>query len=216
MTNSSRCRRSSACTKEHSYAISQNDTTSHTQIDTPVHNLSLKIAVVSDIHYMDPSLLVNNADAGIAFQTYLQYDPKLVEYSDPIFRAVIAQLITEKPDVLLIPGDLTKDGEKISHKTMAGLLRDLANAHIKVFVVPGNHDINNPNARAYDGDKALTTPSISANEFSTIYSAFGYGNALSRDSGSLSYLNQADSNLWILAIDDCEYERSEEHTSELQ
>src|SRR3979411_335557 len=46
----------------------------------------LKIAVVSDIHYMDPSLLANNAAAGDAFQNYIAADPKLIEYSDPIFR----------------------------------------------------------------------------------------------------------------------------------
>ena len=165
----------------------------------------LKIAVVSDIHYMDPSLLKNNASTGAAFQAYLDADPKLIEFSDPIFRAVITQLKSEKPDILLIPGDLTKDGEKISHKSMAILLKQLADAHMKVFVVPGNHDINNPEARTYNGDNATLTPTISAGDFKTIYSEYGYGNAISNDPHSLSYVSQAYPNLWILGIDDCEY-----------
>jgi len=167
------------------------------------HNL--KIAVVSDIHYMDPSLLKNNASAGTAFQDYLAADPKLIEFSDPIFRTVISQLKSEKPDILLIPGDLTKDGELVSHKTMVGLLRQLSDAHIKVFVVPGNHDINNPEARTYNGDVATPTPSISAADFSSLYADYGYRNALARDPGSLSYVCQPYPNLWILGLDDCEY-----------
>src|SRR6201986_4908873 len=91
----------------------------------PLRDKSFKIAVVSDIHYMDPSLLKNNASAGAAFQAYLDADPKLIEFSDPIFRTVIAQLKSEKPDILLIPGDLTKDGEKVSHQTMITLLKQL-------------------------------------------------------------------------------------------
>ena len=172
----------------------------------PLHDNSFKIAVVSDIHYMDPSLLKNNASAGAAFQAYLDADPKLIEFSDPIFRTVITQLKSENPDILLIPGDLTKDGEKVSHKTMAILLKQLTDAHIKVFVVPGNHDVNNPEAAAYDGDKASPAPSISASEFSNIYSSFGYGNAIARDPNSLSYVNQLVPGLWLLGLDDCEYE----------
>jgi hypothetical protein len=71
--------------------------------------------------------------------------------------------------------------------------------------VPGNHDINNPEAVTYDGDNATPTPSISASDFSNIYSDYGYGNAISRDPNSLSYVAQPYPSLWILGIDDCEY-----------
>ena len=154
-----------------------------------IHDANLKIAIVSDIHYMDPSLLKNNAAGGAAFQAYLDADPKLIEFSDPIFRTVIDQLKAANPDILLVPGDLTKDGEKVSHQTMAILLKQLTDAHIKVYVVPGNHDVNNPESATYDGDNASPAPSVSATEFSSIYSAFGYSNAISKDPASLSYVN---------------------------
>ncbi|HEX3079831.1 MAG TPA: metallophosphoesterase [Puia sp.] len=172
----------------------------------PLHDSKFKIAVMSDIHYMDPSLLKNNASAGAAFQAYLDADPKLIEFSDPIFRTVISQLKSENPDILLIPGDLTKDGERVSHQTMALLLKQLTDAHIRVFVVPGNHDVNNPESASYDGDKASPAPSISASEFSNIYSSYGYSNAIARDPNSLSYVNQLFPGLWLLGLDDCEYE----------
>jgi 3',5'-cyclic AMP phosphodiesterase CpdA len=166
----------------------------------------LKIAIVSDIHYMDPSLLKNNAAAGAAFQAYLDQDPKLIEFSDPIFRQCISQLKAEKPDILLIPGDLTKDGEKVSHDAMTRFLKQITDAHIKVFVVPGNHDVNNPEAVQYDGDLAAPTPSISSADFSSMYASYGYANAISRDPNSLSYVNQVYPGLWILGLDACEYE----------
>jgi 3',5'-cyclic AMP phosphodiesterase CpdA len=118
----------------------------------------LKIAVVSDIHYMNPSLLKNNAAGGAAFQAYLDADPKLIEFSDPIFRTVITQLKSENPDILLVPSDLTKDGVRVSYNTMALLLKQLTDAHIKVYVVPGNHDVNNPESATYDGDNVAPPP----------------------------------------------------------
>lgn len=166
----------------------------------------LKIAVVSDIHYMDNSLLQNNAAQGIAFQTYLAQDPKLIEFSDPIFRKILSDLYTEKPDLVLIPGDLTKDGEKVSHETLAGLLHAFATNHIKVFVVPGNHDINNPDAEGYNVDNSFSVPTVSPAEFTSVYSDFGYGDAIYKDNHSLSYICQPAKKLWILGIDACKYD----------
>ena len=73
---------------------------------------TLKIAVLSDLHYMDPSLL--KAD-GSAFQLYLMQDPKLLAESGAILQQILHKLVSEKPDLVLISGDLTKDGELISH-----------------------------------------------------------------------------------------------------
>ena len=53
----------------------------------------VKIAIISDIHYMDPSLLMNGAENGLAFQTYLAYDPKLIQFSDPIFRTTLSKIV---------------------------------------------------------------------------------------------------------------------------
>ena len=170
------------------------------------NNDKVKIAVVSDIHYMAASLLKNNAASGAAFLAYLDQDPKLIEYSDPIFRQCISQVIAEKPDILLIPGDLTKDGERVSHQDLVKLLKQFDKAHIKVFVVPGNHDINNPEAAQYDGDNATIAPTITAGEFASFYAGYGYTNAIARDPHSLSYVSQAFPGLWIMGLDACEYE----------
>lgn len=168
-------------------------------------HMPIKIAVVSDIHYFDPLLLKNDAENGEAFQTYLQADPKLIQFSKPIFTQVLSELKSEMPDLLLIPGDLTKDGEEINHKAMAKILQDVSKEGIKVYVIPGNHDVNNPRAVGYDGDDEFATPTVSAAEFASIYENFGYKKAKERDPNSLSYLCEPFSKLWILGIDDCKY-----------
>jgi 3',5'-cyclic AMP phosphodiesterase CpdA len=180
------------------------------QIENQESNLKcampfMKIAVMSDIHFLDQTLLKNNASEGAAFQTYLNYDQKLIEFSEPILKEAISEILAAKPDILLIPGDLTKDGEKVCHLAMAKFLKEISDQGIKVFVVPGNHDINNPEAVAYDGNNSSPTPSISANDFANIYSGFGYMNAISRDNNSLSYICEPFNKVWILGIDDCKY-----------
>ena len=166
----------------------------------------LKIAVVSDIHYMHPSLLGEGGAAGAAFQNYLNQDPKLVEFSDPIWREVMTQVKSERPDILLVPGDITKDGEKIGHQAMAGFFNQLRNSGIKVLVVPGNHDINNAKAKKYIGDNDFPVEMTTAADFASIYGNFGYNTAISRDGNSLSYVTQLQPGLRLIAIDASKYE----------
>ena len=169
-------------------------------------NPHLKIAIVSDIHYMHPSLLINNGANGTAFQNYVNQDPKLVQFSDPIFRNVLADLKSEQPDILLVPGDITKDGEKIGHQAMAGFLNELSNNGTKVYLVPGNHDINNAKAKLYNGDNDYPVDMTSPTDFASIYGNFGYNNAIARDINSLSYVVQPQEGLRIIGIDASKYE----------
>jgi hypothetical protein len=161
-----------------------------------------KIVVLSDIHYMDPSLLVKN---GTAFQTYLFQDPKLLAESDTILKAAIAQVISIDPDLVMISGDLTKDGERVSHNSVIALLKQLTDKGIKVVVTIGNHDVANPYAMKFDGDNAYPVESITAEEVPTLYSDYGYNTATFTDPNSLSYVCEPLPGLVILAIDANEY-----------
>lgn len=194
-----------SCNKESAkdpLATSLESTVSGQKVDNP----HPKIAIVSDIHYMHPSLLINNGAAGAAFQNYLNEDPKLIQYSDPIWRQVMAELKTENLDILLVPGDITKDGEKIGHEAMASFFNELRNKGTKVYVIPGNHDINNAKAKIYDGNNDYPVDMTSKEDFARIYGNFGYNDAIARDPNSLSYVVQAEPGLRLIGIDASKYE----------
>jgi len=165
---------------------------------------AVKICSASDLHYFNPSLLIND---GVAFQTYLAKDRKLIAESKAITEALVRKINEEKPEIFLVTGDLTKDGEKISHQNMAKYLDSIEmNGITKVFVVPGNHDVNNVDAYSYDGSNQTKVDYISPADFKSIYQNFGYGEATATDPSSLSYLAKPKSKVWILGIDVCEYD----------
>ena len=163
-----------------------------------------KIYSASDLHFFSPSLLIND---GVSFQTYLAQDRKLIAESKAITEALVKKVKEEKPEIFLVTGDLTKDGEKISHQELAKYLDSIEmNGVTKVYVIPGNHDVNNVDAYSYDGNNKTKVDSVSPADFKTIYQHFGYDEAVATDPASLSYLAKPKSNLWILAIDVCEYD----------
>ena len=169
------------------------------------HFPQLKLATFSDAHYFVTNLLVND---GLAFQTYLAGDRKLLLQSEAILDQVITEVSQAQPQIVLVPGDLTKDGELICHQAMTNKLQQLKAAGAKVFVIPGNHDINNPHAISYDGATTTPVPSVTAAQFATLYAGFGYGDALARDPNSLSYVAEPVPGLWILAMDATHPERN--------
>ena len=168
-------------------------------------NGEIKVVVISDPHLMAQSLLVKN---GSAFQTYLAKDPKLLEYSSTIFEATIQKIITQKPDLVLISGDLTKDGEMISHETVARMLRKLTLNGIKVVVTIGNHDVNNPESYKYIGDKTVLLPNIKPDRIPQIYADFGFRDAIAKDPNSLSFVSEPIKDLWIISIDANKYDQN--------
>ncbi|MBC6148909.1 metallophosphoesterase [Listeria innocua] len=173
------------------------------KITAPIEkDRDLSIIETTDVHYFAPSL----TDGGQAFQKYLAAgDGKQLAYSDEITNAFLADFETKKADVLIISGDLTNNGEKTSHEELAKKLAQVEKTGTQVFVVPGNHDINNPWARKFEKDKQLPTDTVSPADFSKIYNHFGYEDAISEDDFSLSYLAAPSSKVWLLMLDTAIY-----------
>ena len=161
---------------------------------------TIKMAVISDLHVMAPQLLVSE---GKAFEDYLIKDRKMLRESAEILDTLVTDILDMKPHLVLVTGDLTKDGERVSHQLVAAQLRRLVDAGIQVLVVPGNHDINNPDAKIYDGETATPTDTITRNEFAEIYKNMGYDGLSRRDPDTLSYCRDVTDSLTILAIDAC-------------
>lgn len=170
----------------------------------PGEESSYEIVLATDIHYLAEEL------AGNRCQSFINYvyggDGRVLLYSWEILDAFLADMKEKDPDLILLSGDLTLNGEKASHEELASLLEELDKEGIPVLVVPGNHDINNSHARRFSGTNSYPVDSITAEEFANIYSDFGYVAADSRDPNSLSYLYKVDSSLWLLMLDSCQYD----------
>ena len=160
----------------------------------------IKMAVISDLHVMAPQLLVSE---GKAFEEYLIKDRKMLRESAEILDTLVTDILDIKPHLVLVTGDLTKDGERASHQLVVSQLHRLVDAGIQVLVVPGNHDINNPDAKIYDGETATPTDTITRSEFAKLYKRLGYDSQSRRDPDTLSYCREVTDNLMILAVDAC-------------
>ncbi|MCK5738717.1 metallophosphoesterase, partial [bacterium] len=163
-----------------------------------------KFCVISDPHFYDASLGINSA----AFQAYLLQDRKMLAESEAILNSALGIVEEEQPQFLIVPGDLTKDGERINHERMAAYFSDLEQQGIQVYVIPGNHDINNPHAIDFSGAVPQPTPQVSPAEFVEIYGAYGYDEAIARDPNSLSYIVEPVDGIWLFGMDACLYDQN--------
>ena len=162
-----------------------------------------RILLASDIHYLSRGL----TDFGDGFKYKVEHgDGKVVNYIWEITDAFIEAVKKEDPDLVILSGDLTLNGERDSHLDFARKLKEIEDAGIPVIVIPGNHDINNTAAAQFTGAQALGTAHIGPEDFSEIYQDFGYDEAVSRDSASLSYVYQIDDYNRALMLDTCQYE----------
>ena len=160
-----------------------------------------KIVVVSDLHYFDLSLLINK---GAAFEEYITSDRKLIEESSSITASLMNSIIDENPDIVLVCGDLTKDGERKSHEGLIAQFANLKAKGIQVIVTPGNHDINNPHAFSFDGDAKTPCENVTPELFKSLYNDYGFSNAIAKGP-DLCYVVEPAKDMWIISIDACEY-----------
>ena len=91
----------------------------------------LTVCFVSDLHLLSEEL----TDQSPEFLTMIaRGDGKTAHYSQEIGQALVWQITSlpeeERPDVLLAAGDLTFNGEKLSHETVAGLFEEIAGADL--------------------------------------------------------------------------------------
>ncbi len=167
----------------------------------------LSIVVVSDLHYLDKGLF----DLGPAFIRYVDSgDGRMFQYNNEIVDAFVDKMIETKPDILIISGDLTNNGELLSHVKLSEKLKKIEQAGTRVYIIPGNHDIRNAWARAFTGDTQIKTDTVSWTKFENLYSDFGYSEAVLRDKDSLSYLAMPSDDLWLLMLDTNNYSKTDQ------
>lgn len=167
----------------------------HTEY-APLDHVTLFVA--TDLHYLSPEL----TDHGAYFRQMIRDgDGKAIEYCEELTDAFVEQVIAQRPDALILSGDLTFNGAKLSHTALAEKLLLIKNERIPVLVLPGNHDLENPMAASFNGDGFTLIDSINSQQFEEIYQAFGLNEAMDRDNASLSYIAELTPGLRLLMLD---------------
>ena len=177
---------------------------------------ALQIGVISDLHYF------SQAQAGDYCEAFLKETEdfgKLFEQSQGILESGLAALAAHAKKngmkVVLIPGDMTRDGEPEGHRAVAARLeRFEKETGLQVAVVGGNHDINNDRGLDYSTGKrkptGLTTPQM----FREIYANLGFDlpNAAyytppkGETQGMLSYAADLGPDYRLIALDEFKYD----------
>lgn len=174
---------------------------------TMLSNDNYKIMVISDPHLLAPSLY----DDGKAAHQLEKSDMKMVIQSDYIMHSLVDEIIKAKPQLLLISGDLTLNGERASHERLAEHLQRLQEAGVRTLVIPGNHDVMCPYSKQYKGDEPAAVPNVTSEEFAALYHDSGYSSDSQRDPNSLSYICEPVPGLMILGIDSNIYATSRDN-----
>lgn len=160
-----------------------------------------KTAIIgTDLHYLSRQL----TDYGSGFQYMVEHgDGKVMTYVEPIVDAFLEEVAEKKPDVLILTGDISFNGEYLSHQELAAKLYSVEEQGIPVLVIPGNHDANNPAAAEFRKEDRLPAATTTPAQFREIYQDFGYNEALSEDESSLSYVYRIDEYNWMFMLDSC-------------
>lgn len=89
--------------------------------------MNIRFAIASDLHIALPETIDAEAKRF-----------HLTQFSIPALEVVLQHLQNLNLDFLLLPGDLTQDGEILNHCWLKTQLEKLP---FPVYVIPGNHDI---------------------------------------------------------------------------
>lgn len=162
----------------------------------------LKFYLLTDTHYFEESL----GAEGKAYEEYMKTEAFYLKESSAINKAVFKKLKEDKEtELIIIPGDLSKDGEYESHKSLIRELNALKDAGKKIFVLTAGHDFNET-GRGYKNDEFVGSKGTEFKELYNLYYEFGYKDALSVDEETLSYIAEIAHNIRLLALN-CDSKR---------
>ena len=174
----------------------------------------LKIAHLTDIHYFSPKLYSDCPDFTLAENS----DRKMFKESAAIADKALADIVADQPDLIVVSGDLTKDGEQVCHQEIhdkivaAQQQLKQAGKGTKVYVINGNHDINNnANGRDFSSGSAQPTPSATPAWFKDLWHDQCYNDDVTmydaggQNGGSLSYVARPCKGLTFIVVDSGKY-----------
>ena len=126
---------------------------------------NIGFTIISDCHILSRKLMSDNKEFNMA----VRYDRKFLVEGIGLLKKALKLASQNESSYLLIPGDLTKDGELLSHLEVRNILKSWLDKDKdrRIFLIPGNHDINN--YQAYDYKNLKPAQNISPKDFFDIY-----------------------------------------------
>ena len=137
----------------------------------------LSIAILSDTHYVSEAQKEGHGQEHL--DNTATTEMRMLEEIDSIINVSLEQVQERDPDCLLICGDLTSNGEYSGAVALAEKLNDLKKQDgmddLGIYVVNGNHDINNSYAADMTEEQYEAATRVSPDNFKTVYKGLGYG-----------------------------------------
>lgn len=163
--------------------------------------------VISDTHLIADSL----HDHGQAFsQMQKTSQGKDLYYQETALSAFVRMAQKKKPAAIVVTGDVTFNGERVSAEKFAEIFKPLEETQL--LVLPGNHDIYDGWAREFRGKKQYYAGQISPRMWHNIFKT-SYKNAVSVDDESLAYSVQLNPDYLLILADSNDYGKEEATTA---
>lgn len=163
--------------------------------------------VISDTHLIADSL----HDDGQAFsQMQKTSQGKDLYYQETALSAFVRMAEEKKPAAIIVTGDVTFNGERVSAERFAEIFKPLTKT--KLLVLPGNHDIYDGWAREFHGKKQYYAGQISPRMWRNIFRT-SYETAVSVDNSSLAYSVQLNPDYLLILADSNDYGKEESSTA---
>ena len=189
----------------------------------PVYNTNandevkkVRLSILTDTHYYAD---IPDDPGAAEFLDYLEAsEMRLIRESDAILNAALSKVYATSPDAVLICGDVSSGGEYENCVAFADKMT-AAKANLPegtgIYVIPGNHDMNNSSAVIYNGTAFERAKRVTADDFREIFNDFGYSSAYSvyraesgadvKNYGGLSYAVEIADGITLIALDTVKY-----------
>ena len=162
---------------------------------------------ISDNHLFADSL----HDHGQAFsQMQKTSQGKDLYYQETALSAFVRMAQKKKPAAIIVTGDVTFNGERVSAEKFAEIFKPLEETQL--LVLPGNHDIYDGWAREFRGKKQYYAGQISPRMWRNIFKTSDK-NAVSVDDESLAYSVQLNPDYLLILADSNDYGKEEATTA---
>lgn len=165
-------------------------------------NKPVKFAIIADPHYYSEKL----GNSGSAYEMRANSDQKMLAHSKSVILAALDEIKNSDAEFLLIAGDLTNEGERVSHEEMRDVLYEFKK-HMPVYVITATHDwCSSGKPKRFEGDSFFTdVETLKPEELRDFYEDFGPNEALSEyftHQHKASYVIRPAEGVTVFCLDD--------------